>query len=94
MQNIGFVGFGEAGFAFAKGLGGRAALLAYDAKLDDPQCQSAMRAQMQAGGAQPATSPLITLRFTSAFVAPTVTFVYASSLCKGPASHCRAEETA
>jgi 3-hydroxyisobutyrate dehydrogenase-like beta-hydroxyacid dehydrogenase len=55
MQNIGFVGFGEAGLAFAKGLGARAALLAYDAKLDDPQCQSAMRAQMQAGGAQPCT---------------------------------------
>jgi len=55
MQNIGFVGFGEAGFAFAKGLGARAALLAYDAKLDDPQCQSAMQAQMQAGDAQPCT---------------------------------------
>jgi 3-hydroxyisobutyrate dehydrogenase-like beta-hydroxyacid dehydrogenase len=55
MQNIGFVGFGEAGLAFAKGLGGRAALLAYDAKLDDPAGQSAMRAQMQAGGVQPCT---------------------------------------
>ena len=55
MQNIGFVGFGEAGLAFAKGFGGRANLLAYDAKLDDPLCQSAMRAKMQAGGAQPCT---------------------------------------
>ncbi len=55
MQNIGFVGFGEAGLAFAKGLGGQACLLAYDAKLDDPQSQSAMQAQMQAGGAQPCT---------------------------------------
>jgi 3-hydroxyisobutyrate dehydrogenase-like beta-hydroxyacid dehydrogenase len=55
MQNIGFVGFGEAGLAFAKGLGGQARLLAYDAKLDVPACKSAMRAQMQAGGAQPCT---------------------------------------
>ena len=54
MQNLGFIGFGEAGAAFAQGVQqGAAPRIGYDVKLDDRRSQDVMRTRMLQAGVQP-----------------------------------------
>lgn len=54
MQNLGFMGFGEAGAAFAKGFQPSAAqLIGYDTKLNDQHSHEAMHSRMLYAGVQP-----------------------------------------
>lgn len=56
MQDITFIGFGEAGGAIVSGWGARDGIAAYDLKTDAPDTAAAMRARMTAHGVTPCDS--------------------------------------